>query len=84
MSSRLSVPRPGHSLRLLEGSAEFFPALVAAIDAASRQVRMETYIFDVTGSYALGLWITAFTAVCAPALLWLAAPRRPNPPPGSR
>ena len=28
------------------------------------------YIFDVTGSYALGLWVTAFTAVCAPALLW--------------
>jgi MFS family permease len=39
------------------------------------------YIFDVTGSYALGLWVTALTAVCAPALLWVAAPRRPNPPP---
>jgi len=39
------------------------------------------YIFDVTGSYALGLWVTALMAVCAPALLWVAAPRRPNPPP---
>jgi cardiolipin synthase len=37
---------------LLEGSGEFFPALVAAIDAASREVRMETYIFDVTGAGA--------------------------------
>jgi MFS family permease len=42
------------------------------------------YIFDVTGSYALGLWVTALMAVAAPALLWVAAPRRPNPPPGPR
>ena len=39
------------------------------------------YIFDVTGSYAVGLWVTALMAVAAPALLWVAAPRRPNPPP---
>ncbi len=38
-------------------------------------------IFDVTGSYAPVLWVTAVMAVSAPALLWLAAPRRPNPPP---
>jgi cardiolipin synthase len=37
-------------VQLLEGSGEFFPALIAAIDAASRQVRLETYIFDVTGA----------------------------------
>lgn len=41
-------------------------------------------IFDATGSYALVLWVTALMAVFAPALLWLAAPRRPNPPPASR
>jgi MFS family permease len=41
-------------------------------------------IFDATGSYAPVLWVTALMAVCAPALLWLAAPRRPNPPPDSR
>jgi cardiolipin synthase len=52
MPSRPSVPRPGHRLELLEGSGEFFPALVAAIDAASLEVRMETYIFDVTGAGA--------------------------------
>jgi cardiolipin synthase len=52
MSSRLTVPRPGHRLQLLEGSGEFFPALVAAIDAASREVRLETYMFDVTGAGA--------------------------------
>ena len=49
MSSRISVPRPGHRVRLLEGSGELFPALVAAVDAAVRDVRLETYIFDVTG-----------------------------------
>lgn len=52
MSSRLSVPRPGHRLHLLEGSADFFPALMAAIDAALREVRLETYIFDFTGAGA--------------------------------
>jgi len=41
-------------------------------------------IFDVTGSYAPVLWMTALMAVCAPALLWLAAPRRSNPPPAAR
>jgi MFS family permease len=41
-------------------------------------------IFDATGSYALGLCLTALMAIAAPALLWLAAPRRPNPPPAAR
>jgi cardiolipin synthase A/B len=50
MSSRLSVLRPGHRVQLLQGSSELFPALVAAMDAAVREVRLETYIFDVTGT----------------------------------
>ncbi|MEJ8839278.1 cardiolipin synthase ClsB [Ramlibacter sp. AN1133] len=44
--------RLGHHLQLLEGSREFFPALVAAIDAARTEVLLETYIFDFTGSGA--------------------------------
>src|SRR3954467_10830154 len=44
--------RPGHHLQLLEGSREFFPALIAAIDAARTEVLLETYIFDFTGSGA--------------------------------
>jgi cardiolipin synthase len=44
--------RAGHHLQLLEGSRAFFPALVAAIDAAHREVLLETYIFDFTGSGA--------------------------------
>lgn len=44
--------RPGHHLQLLEGSREFFPALVEAIDAARAEVLLETYIFDFTGSAA--------------------------------
>ena len=39
------------------------------------------YIFDVTGRYALALWIGLAMAVVAPGLLWIVAPRRPNPPP---
>ena len=38
-------------------------------------------IFDSTGSYAVALWIGLAMAVLAPALLWVVAPRRPNPPP---
>jgi cardiolipin synthase A/B len=52
MSHAFSSPRSGHELSLLEGSAELFPALVAAIDAAQREVRLETYIFDFTGQAA--------------------------------
>jgi cardiolipin synthase len=44
--------RPGHRLDLLQGSREMFPALIAAIDGARNEVRLETYIFDVTGSGA--------------------------------
>ena len=36
-------------------------------------------IFDATGSYAQALPIAAGMAVLAPALLWVVAPRRPNP-----
>jgi cardiolipin synthase len=42
--------RSGHELLLLEGSRAFFPALVQAIDGAAREVLLETYIFDFTGS----------------------------------
>jgi MFS family permease len=38
-------------------------------------------IFDGTGSYALALWLALGMAVLSPALLWVVAPRRPNPPP---
>ena len=36
-------------------------------------------IFDVTGSYNVALWIGLAMAVLTPALLWVVAPRRPNP-----
>ena len=40
------------------------------------------WMFDATGSYASALPIAAGLALLAPALLWIVAPRRPNPPPG--
>ena len=52
MSRPTGLLRTGHQLQLLEGSAEFFPALVAAIDAACHEVWLETYIFDFTGTGA--------------------------------
>ena len=36
----------GHQVHLLQGGSEFFPALVAAIDASMQEVRLETYIFN--------------------------------------
>lgn len=41
---------PGNQVRVLEGGADFFPALRGAIDAARVEIHIETYIFnaDVT------------------------------------
>lgn len=44
---------PGHQVELLQGAQEFFPALVQAIDRSVNEVRLETYIFNVTASGAL-------------------------------
>ncbi len=40
------VALDGHTIRLLEGGAEYFPALCASIAAARREVLIETYIFE--------------------------------------
>jgi cardiolipin synthase len=42
---------PGNRLQLLASGTDYFPALIAAIDAAQHEVHLETYIFanDVTG-----------------------------------
>jgi cardiolipin synthase A/B len=52
MPAPLPPLRSGHALRLLQGAAEFFPALVKAIDDARHEVRLETYIFDFQGQSA--------------------------------
>jgi cardiolipin synthase len=43
--------RPGNRLTLLENGAEYFPALLRAIDGARHEVHLESYIFraDSTG-----------------------------------
>ena len=40
----------GNQVRLLQSGAEFFPALIAALDAAQTEVRFETYIFNLDAS----------------------------------
>lgn len=54
---------PGNRITLLKDGAEFFPALLAAIDAAVVDIRIETYIFrnDATGEIIL----RALTAAAA-------------------
>jgi cardiolipin synthase len=43
---------PGNTITLLKNGAAFFPALIVAIDAATVEIRLETYIFfnDAAGS----------------------------------
>jgi MFS family permease len=38
-------------------------------------------IFDATGSYAGALWVALGLAILTPFLVWIVAPRRPNPAP---
>ena len=52
MTQAVPPLRQGHRLDLLEGSREMFPALIDAIDSARTEVRLETYIFDFTGTGA--------------------------------
>jgi cardiolipin synthase len=44
---------PGNRVRLLQGGAEFFAALIAAIDAAQAEIHLETYIFNPDPGVAL-------------------------------
>lgn len=48
MSNAIQVT--GHTLRLLRNGEEYFPRLVAAIDAATRSVYLETYIYAADSS----------------------------------
>lgn len=50
--SRGIEPVPGNKLRLLQNGSGFFPALIAAIDAAQTEIHLETYIFNVDSSAA--------------------------------
>jgi cardiolipin synthase A/B len=40
----------GNRITLLRSGAEYFPALEAAFDAASREIHLETYIFESDGT----------------------------------
>jgi cardiolipin synthase len=43
---------PGNTIELLRSGSEFFPALIAAVDTAEREIWLETYIFadDAAGN----------------------------------
>jgi cardiolipin synthase A/B len=45
------IVRPGNRIELLDSGAQYFPELLRAIDAAQREIFLESYIFepDVTG-----------------------------------
>ncbi len=52
MSHAAPPLRDGHQIALLQGSQEFFTALIETMDGAAHEVRLETYIFDFTASGA--------------------------------
>ncbi len=52
MAEGAAGQRDPDPIELLQGSQTFFPALVAAIDGARAEVRLETYIFDFNGEAA--------------------------------
>ncbi|MCB1966307.1 MAG: cardiolipin synthase ClsB, partial [Candidatus Accumulibacter sp.] len=41
---------PGNRLTLLNSGAEYFPALIGAIDGARHEVHLESYIFEDDGT----------------------------------
>ena len=42
----MSVFRHGNRIKLLVGGGDYFPALEAAMDAATQEIYLETYIFE--------------------------------------
>ncbi|MGL4996934.1 MAG: phospholipase D-like domain-containing protein, partial [Deefgea sp.] len=44
--TRHAAWQTGNKLTLLRNGAEFFPALLAAIESAKFEIRLETYIFE--------------------------------------
>lgn len=52
MARAAAFLRLGHSVQLLEGARELFPALIAAMDGAIRTIMLESYIFDFNGTAA--------------------------------
>lgn len=45
----MSKAHAGHQLHLLQGAQAFFDAMVRAMDESRHEIRLETYIFDLTG-----------------------------------
>ncbi|MFN4361045.1 MAG: cardiolipin synthase ClsB [Hylemonella sp.] len=58
---RLPLLHAGHTVHLLQGWQELFPALVAAIDRSTREVCLETYIFagDSAGEQMVDVLVRA-------------------------
>ena len=56
---------PGNRLTLLRSGSEYFPALLAAIEGASREIWLETYIYadDDIGRNVTGALIRAATGL---------------------
>lgn len=40
-------PRGGNRVTLLEGGTQYFPELIAALDRASQEIHLESYIFEI-------------------------------------
>jgi len=63
------------------GLLDIYGALYSVICLRSPRPVAAGKIFDLTGGYDAAFWIGLGSAVVTPLLLWLVAPRRPNPAP---
>jgi hypothetical protein len=73
---------PGNRVTLLRDGAQFFPALVRAIDGAEREIWLETYIFAADATGRLVASSLSRAAARGVAAFPLGPPRglRPRPP----
>jgi len=64
----------------------FFPSIYGALSVsgslgAAVGAWLGGFLHDITGEYLVMLTLCFVLAILSPALMWLAAPRLPNPPP---
>lgn len=67
-------------------ASPFFPSIFGTLAisgslGAALGALLGGFLFDLTGGYVVMLGVCAVLALISPVLLWMAAPRRPNPAP---
>ncbi|HAD09844.1 MAG TPA: hypothetical protein DCF62_10200, partial [Porticoccaceae bacterium] len=67
-------------------ASPFFPSIFGTLAisgslGAALGAWLGGFLFDLTGGYGVMLGVSVLLALISPVLLWMAAPRQPNPAP---